>query len=318
MSAELRFPLRLSVAAALLTLGLKGAAYWLTGSVSLLSDALESLINLAAAVVAYLSVWYASRPADASHTYGHEKVEFFSSGLEGGLILVAAGGIGYAAVDRLMYPRELEGLGLGMFLSAGAAAINGLVAWLLLHVGKKHGSIVLEADGQHLMTDVWTSAGVLAGLGLVMATGHYWLDPVLAMLVAANILWTGGRLVWRSFEGLMDAALPEAEQQALREAIRSQLSPGMDFHALRTRQAGSRRFADFHLLVPGRMTVKEAHDLMARIEEAMGKALEGVEVTIHAEPAEAESSWQDSPLLPLEQEERLRRGEEPMRGLKEG
>ncbi len=318
MSASLRFPLQLSIAAALITLGLKGLSYWLTGSVSLLSDALESIINLAAACAAYVAVWYASRPADASHPFGHEKIEFFSSGLEGGLILVAAAGIAWAAVERLIRPRELEGLGLGLGLSCVAAVINGLVAWLLLHTGREHGSIVLEADGQHLMTDVWTSAGVLAGLGLVAWTGMSWLDPVLALLVAANILWTGVALVWRSFDGLMDAALPEGEQEKVRAAIRAELGPGMDFHALRTRQAGRRRFADFHLLVPGGMTVQEAHDVMNRIEKAVEAAVPGLEVTVHAEPAEAYDSWHDSPLLELEQEGRLRRGEAPMRGLPGG
>jgi cation diffusion facilitator family transporter len=312
MSASLRLPLQLSIAAALLTLGLKGLAWWLTGSVSLLSDALESIINLAAAVAAYAAVWYAARPADASHPFGHEKIEYFSSGLEGGLILVAAGGIAWTAVERLIHPRPLEGLTLGLGLSLLAACINGLVAWMLLHVGRKHGSIVLEADGQHLMTDVWTSAGVLAGLGLVAWTGQYWLDPVLALLVAANILWTGASLVWRSFKGLMDAALPEEELEAIRTAVRAQLEPGMDFHALRTRQAGRRRFADFHLLVPGRMTVQSAHDLMNRIEKAVEEALPGLEVTVHVEPAESHEAWHDSPLLDMEQAARIERGEAPM------
>lgn len=315
MSAALRFPLLLSILAAVLTFGIKTLAWALTGSVGLMSDALESLINLAAAVVAYLSVRYAAMPADATHTYGHEKVEYFSSGLEGGLILMAALGIGWAAVARLLDPRPLEALGLGLGLSVVAAVINGLVAWLLLHTGRKHRSIVLEADGKHLLTDVWTSGGVLVALGLVGLTGWLWLDPLVALAVAANILWTAFGLIRRSVDGLMDHALPEEEQQMVRDAIRGQLTANMDFHALRTRQAGSRRFADFHLLVPGSLTVREAHDLMDRIEDSVVQALPGIEVTVHVEPIESPRAWRDSALLPLEQAERIRRGEEPMRGL---
>ena len=301
MTDPLRFPLLLSIAAALLTLGLKGLAWGLTGSVSLFSDALESIINLAAALVAWLSLRYAARPADASHTYGHEKIEFFSSGLEGGLILAAALGIAWAGLERLAYPRPLGTLGLGLSLSCAAAAINGAVAWVLLRAGKRHRSIVLEADGQHLMTDVWTSAGIVAGLAVAALTGVQWLDPALALLVAAGILWTGLGLMRRSFDGLMDAALPEPDLARLREALRACLAPGMDFHALRTRQAGSRRFADFHLLVPGRMTVQEAHDLIDRIESALAQALPGLETTVHAEPVEAAGSYADSALLAVEQ-----------------
>ena len=301
MNDPLRFPLLLSIAAALLTLGLKWFAWGFTGSVSLLSDALESIINLAAAVVAWLSVRYAARPADASHTYGHEKIEFFSSGLEGGLILAAAVGIAWTAIDRLVYPRPLGTLGVGLALSCAAAAVNGAVALLLLRTGRAHRSIVLEADGQHLMTDVWTSAGIVAGLSVAGLTGQQWLDPALALLVAALILWTGLGLMRRSFDGLMDAALPAEDLAKLREAVRGCLEPGMDFHAVRTRQAGSRRFADFHLLVPGRMTVQAAHDLIDRIEAAVGQVLPGVEVTVHPEPVEAAGSYSDSELLAVEQ-----------------
>src|SRR5262245_10035779 len=313
--AALRFPILLSIAAAVLTLALKGAAYWLTGSVGLLSDALESIINLAASIMAYLSLRYAAKPVDASHTYGHEKIEYFSSGLEGGLILMAAGGIAWAAVERLLRPSDLPDLGLGLAISMVAAAINGAVAVVLLRAGRKHSSIILEADGKHLLTDVWTSVAVLAGLSLVMLTGKPLFDPIVALVVAANILWTAVDLMRRSFNGLMDHSLPAAEQALLREAIRQHLGPSMDFHALRTRQAGTRRFADFHLLVPGRYSVKEAHVLMGKIEAAVEVALPGIEVTVHVEPIEDRTSYEDSALLSLEQQARLKRGEDPMPGI---
>src|SRR6516162_5600362 len=232
LSTPPRYPLVLSIVAAVLTVGLKSAAYWLTGSVGLLSDALESVVNLMAAVTAYLSLRYAAKPVDASHTYGHEKIEFFSSGLEGVLILVAALAIAWYAARRLLWPEPLEPLGAGLAISLLASLINGAVAWVLLRAGRRHGSIVLEADGRHLLTDVWTSAGVLAGLGLVWATGVQWLDPVIALAVAANILWTGVDLVRRSFNGLMDHALPAAEQARARAAIEAHLGPHMAYHAL--------------------------------------------------------------------------------------
>jgi len=314
MSFEVRAPLLLSIAAAVVTCGLKTTAWLLTGSVGLLSDALESLINLSAALLAYLALWYAARPVDTTHTYGHEKVEFFSSGLEGGLILMAALAIAWQAVERLLFPQPLTTLGLGLTLSVLAALLNGIVAVILLRAARKHRSIVLEADGKHLLTDVWTSLAVLLGLGLVWATGALWLDPVVALVVAANILWTGGELMWRSFEGLMDRALPPEELEQLRQTIRSCLDPSMEYHALRTRRAGSRRFVDFHLLVPGRMTVLESHAIADRIEDAICERLENIEVTIHVEPIESVRAWTDSALVPLEQAERLQRGEEPMLG----
>lgn len=303
---SLRFPLLLSILAALLTIGLKFAAYLMTGSVGLLSDAAESLINLLAACTAYFSLWYASRPADPSHTYGHEKMEYFSSGLEGVLILVAAAGIVFYAVRRLLAPEPLH-LDLGLALSLVAALINFAVAQLLLRVGRAKGSIVLEADGRHLMTDVWTSVGLLTALGLVWLADALagwniqWLDPILALLVAANITWTAFDLVLRSFNGLMDHALPAAEQSAVRAAIASRLEPGMTYHALRTRRAGSRRFADFHLLVPGALTVRRAHEVTGRVEEAVQAALPGIEVTVHIEPIEERAAWEDSALLGFEE-----------------
>ncbi len=301
---RLKYPILLSIAAAVMTIGLKAAAYFLTDSVGLLSDALESLVNFVAAVTAYLSLLYAAKPVDRSHTYGHEKIEFFSSGLEGVLIFVAALGIAYYAVRRLVWPTPLEPLGLGLLLACGAALINGAVGLLLVRVGRRHRSIVLEADGRHLLTDVWTSAAVLAGLGLVWLTGRQVLDPLVALAVAANILWTGFDLIKRSFNGLMDHALPGAEQAKVRAAVEAHLGPHMAYHALRTRQAGARRFVDFHLLVPGRMTVQQAHALTGEIEAAVGAALEGVEVTVHVEPIEERAAWEDSALVPLEQAER--------------
>jgi cation diffusion facilitator family transporter len=295
----------LSIAAAVVTLALKTAAYFLTGSVGLLSDAAESVVNLLAALTAYLSLRYAARPVDESHTYGHEKIEFFSSGLEGVLILTAAVMIAWYAVQRLITGGKPESLGAGMAITLAAAAINGVVAQILLRYGRRHHSIVLEADGRHLMTDVWTSAAVVAGLSLVWATERagwpiYQLDPIIALLVAANIVWTAYDLIRRSFNGLMDHALPESEQAAVREAIQAHLRPGMTFHALRTRQAGSRRFVDFHLLVPGQYTVQHAHALTGVIEDALRATLPGLEVTVHIEPIEEPAAWQDSALLPIE------------------
>jgi cation diffusion facilitator family transporter len=298
-----RNPILLSVLAALVTLALKFTAYTLTGSVGLLSDALESFVNLAAALTALAALWYAARPVDPSHTYGHEKIEYFSSGLEGVLILVAAGGIAWYAVGRLITPQPLEALDVGSLLALAATLVNLAVARVLLRVGRRTGSIVLEADGHHLMTDVWTSLGVVAGIGLVALTKWDMLDPLIALAVAANIVWTGVSLIIRSFNGLMDHALPEEEQAAVRAAIHRLLRPGLHFHALRTRRAGTRRFVDFHLLVPGRWTVQEAHDLTERVEAAVREALPGAEVTVHIEPIEAEASWTDSALLQVEQDQ---------------
>jgi cation diffusion facilitator family transporter len=299
-----RYPILLSIAAALVTMAIKFTAYWLTDSVSLFSDALESLINLVAALTALFCLWFAAQPVDSTHTYGHEKIEYFSSGLEGMLILFAAAGIAWHAITRLLQPRELEALEIGGGLSLIASLINLAVAQVLLRVGKQSRSILLEADGKHLMTDVWTSFGVIAGLALVRLTTWTILDPVIAMLVAANITWTAWDLIRRSFHGLMDHALSVAEQVLVRTAIEAQLLPGLHYHALRTRQAGARRFVDFHLLVPGDWTVQAAHDLGEKIEEAIRQVLPGAEITVHIEPVEAESSWQDSALLPVENNEK--------------
>jgi cation diffusion facilitator family transporter len=286
----------LSIFAAILTVGLKFLAYRLTGSVGLLSDAVESVVNVVAASTALFALWYAAQPADRSHPYGHEKIEFFSSGIEGGLIIVAAGAIALAAIDRLHHPAPLQSIGLGAVVAGVASAINLGVARVLLATAKRVDSIVLEADGHHLMSDVWTSAGVVAGLGLAVWTGLSWLDPLLALLVAVNIVRIGASLVRRSFDGLMDRALTDKELHHIRGAIEATLAPGMTYHALRTRRAGTRRFADYHLLVPGDMLVARAHDIEMEIERAIGEAVAGIEVTSHIEPIEEPRAWNDSRL----------------------
>lgn len=302
LSPPPRYPVVLSILAALLTLGMKSAASYLTGSVGLASDAAESLVNLLAACTAYLSLWFAARPVDSSHTYGHEKIEYFSSGFEGALILSAAVGILWYAVQRLIAPKELHNLGLGTAIALVASLINLGVAQVLLRVGRASHSIVLEADGKHLMTDVWTSVGVLSGLFLAWLTDWMILDPLLAILMAGSIMWTAYDLLERSFHGLMDHALPEKEQAAVRQAIESSLLPQMHYHALRTRQAGARRFVDFHLLVPGIWSVRVAHKLTEQVEEAVRKVLPGwTEVTVHIEPLEDQASWEDSALIAVEQ-----------------
>lgn len=296
---QIRWPIILSMAAALLTIGMKGAAYAITGSVGLLSDALESLVNFAAAVTAYMALWYAARPADSTHTFGHEKIEYFSSGLEGVLIILAGVGTVVYATGRLLFPEPLSSLEVGTGIGLVAAGVNFLVARILLRVGREHHSIVLEADGKHLMADVWTSLGVLAGLVLVLLTGLEWLDPVLAIIVGGNIIWTGSELVLRSFNGLMDHAWPVAEQEQLRALIAAQLPTGAEFHMLRTRRAGQRRFAEFHLLVDGELTVRAAHQLVHEMEAALQTQIPGLEVTIHLEPVDERESWEGEDLKRL-------------------
>lgn len=298
--SALRRPVLFSILAAVVTLALKSAAYFYTDSVGLLSDAAESTVNLVAAITAWLSLWYAAKPVDVDHTYGHKKIEFFSSGLEGVLIVVAAVGIAWYAVRRLFVPEPVHDLVVGASVAVVASILNFAVAGWLLRVGRRHGSIVLEADGQHLLADVLTSAGVVVGLTLVATTGQLWFDPVVALIVSVNIFRTGWRLVVRSFNGLMDHALPPAEQALVRNAIEARLKPGTAFHALRTRQAGTDRFVDFHLLVPGRTDVARAHRLAVRIEQAIRSALPGTEVVVHIEPIEEPGSWEDSELLKFE------------------
>jgi cation diffusion facilitator family transporter len=304
VKAQLRYPIYLSIGAGVITLLLKMVAYYLTNSVGLLSDAAESLVNLLAALAAYFALRYAAKPVDRDHPYGHEKVEFFSSGLEGGLILVAALTIAWYAVRRLLWEEPLERLGSGLLFLLPTVLINAAVGIVLLRAGRKHHSIVLEADGRHKMVDVWTSIAIVVGLTLVMLTGVKWLDPVLALLVSAYILWTAAGLMWRSFQGLLDHALPAGDLAALRTAIEAHLDPQAAYHAVRTRRAGAVRFVEFHLLVPGSTTVRQAHALTHRIEDAVRAALPGAEVLIHIEPIEERASWEDSALVPLEQADR--------------
>ena len=286
----------LSIAAALLTIGLKTAAYLLTGSVGLLSDALESLVNLAGASMALWMLSIAARPADAEHPHGHDKAEYFSSGAEGALILVAAAGIAVAAVERLLHPRPLEQIGLGLVVSVAASLVNLAVALVLLRAGRRHDSITLEADARHLLTDVWTSVGVVAGVGLVALTGWPWLDPVVALLVAANIVWVGVGIVRRSVLGLMDSALEAPEQAALEAAMSPYRTQGIEFHSLRTRRAASRRFVSVHVLVPGAWTVHQGHQLLERFEADVARTIPGASVLTHLESLEDSASWDDEPL----------------------
>ncbi|MDD4882123.1 MAG: cation diffusion facilitator family transporter [Gallionellaceae bacterium] len=276
----------LSIAAALATILLKGAAWWLTGSVGLLSDALESFVNLAGAVMALAMLSLAARPADENHAHGHGKAEYFSSAFEGFLILVAAVSIGYAAIDRLMNPQPIEAIGIGLAVSVVASIINLATARILMDVGRRYNSITLEADAHHLLTDVWTSVGVIAAVGLVWLTGWLWLDPVIALVVAANIVWTGWQLLHRSAGGLMDVSLPEEEINAIEAVLGGYRSQGLDFHALRTRQAGSRAFVTLHILAPGAWTVQEGHDWSERIEADIRRVVPHAHVTTHLEPRE--------------------------------
>lgn len=284
----------LSIGAALLTIALKMTAYILTGSIGLLSDAIESLANLAGAVMALMMLIIAARPADASHVYGHSKAEYFASLVEGSLILTAAAGILIAAVNRLLHPLPLEGLGVGLVISVSASLVNLIVARILMHEGRKRNSITLEADAQHLMTDVWTSVGVIGGVAIAGLTGWTVLDPLLAILVALNIVWTSVELLRRSVMGLMDAALPASEQALIEQVMAQYREKGVGFHALRTRQAAARRFISVHVLVPGDWTVHDAHHIAEDFESDIRAALGGV-VTVftHLEPVEDELSMED-------------------------
>ena len=295
-----RWPIILSILAALLTMGLKFIAFSASGSIGLLSDALESVINLVASVLALLALWYAARPPDAEHTYGHEKISYFSSGIEGMLILIAAVTTAWEAVVHLFAPNPLNNLDIGLIFSAIASVINFSVALVLLREGRKHRSIILEADGQHLMTDVLTSGAVIVALCLLWATGWLWLDPIIALLVAFHILASGLILMRRSFDGLMDHAWPARDLEQLRLSINEHLKQGMAFHALRTRTAGPRRLIEFHLLVPGEMTLSEAHGFAQQLEDTLKINDRNLDVTIHLEPVEAAESWGDHELIEFE------------------
>lgn len=286
----------ISVAAAVTTILLKGTAWWLTGSVGLLSDAIESFVNLAGALMAVWMLALAEQPADENHPHGHSKAEYFSSAFEGFLIIVAAVSIGYTAVDRLLHPQPIEAAGIGLLVSVLASIVNFTVARILLRAGREHQSITLEADAHHLMTDVWTSVGVICGVGLVVLSGWAWMDPVIALLVAANIVWTGWQLMRRSASGLMDVALPADRLQAIEDALARYDVEGIAYHALRTRQAGRRTFISLHVLVPGVWTVKQGHDWVERIEGDIRNLIPNAHITSHLEPAGDPCSMDDQEL----------------------
>ena len=284
MTGSLRRYAWISIAAALATITLKAAAWWMTGSVGLLSDALESFVNLAGALMALAMLTLAEQPEDEEHPHGHGKAEYFSSAFEGFLILAAAAAIAWAAAERLLAPRPLEAVGVGLLVSVAASVINLGAARVLLAAGRRAHSITLEADAHHLMADVWTSAGVVAGVALAWATGWWWLDPAIALVVAANIVRTGWMLLRRSAGGLMDASLPRAERDAIEAALAGFDAEGIGFHTLRTRQSGSRAFVTLHLRVPGDWRVREAHDWSERVEQAVQRAVPRAHVTMRVEP----------------------------------
>jgi cation diffusion facilitator family transporter len=284
-----------SIAAALFTIVLKFSAYLLTGSVGLYSDAAESVVNLIAALVALWALTLAARPPDDEHAYGHTKAEYFSSGLEGALILVAAASIGVAAWNRFWSPQPLEQLGLGLALSIVSAVVNGAVAIVLMRAGKRLRSITLEADAHHLLTDVWTT-GVVVGVVLVQVSGWLWLDPLIAILVAVNIVWTGLRLLRETGYGLLDTALSPGDQRIINAVLEDYERKGIAFHALRTRLSGPRRFVSMHVLVPGSWTVQRGHDLCEEIELAISHALPDSTIMTHLEPLEDPVAWEDQGL----------------------
>lgn len=283
----------LSIAAALVTIALKTAAWLITGSVGLLSDAAESVVNLVAAVVALFALRVAARPADKNHHFGHSKAEYFSSAIEGVTIFVAAVVIVGFAIQRLIVPRPLEAIGVGLLITVGASLINGAVAMVLLGAGARHNSITLRADGHHLMTDVITSAGVVVGIGLVWLTGWDWLDPLVALLVGVNILWTGWRLVSESASGLMDEALPKETNARLREILAAHEEETVKFHAFRTRISGARAFMEFHMLVPGAWSVQQGHDAMEDLVDLIQAEFTELRVIGHLEPIEDPRSYED-------------------------
>lgn len=283
----------LSIAAAIATITLKTGAWWLTGSVGLLSDAAESSVNLVAAVVALFALRLAARPADDTHHFGHTKAEFFSAAAEGTMIFAAAAFIIWSAIGRFLDPQPLDNVGIGLGISVIASALNGAVAFVLLRAGRQHRSLTLTADGRHLLTDVWTSAGVVLGVLLVAVTGIERLDPVVAILVGLNIIWTGWRLLLESGHGLLDATLPEEQNAALVALLNEFRTAEVDFHGLRTRTSGHQGFAEVHVLVPGEWTVQRGHDLCERIEAAVAERLEGITIVPHVEPAEDPRSYGD-------------------------
>lgn len=287
----------LSIGAALATLALKWWAWWVTGSVGLLSDALEGFVNLGAAILAVWMLRVAARPPDAQHPYGTSKAEYVSAGIEGTLIVVAAAGIIATALPRLLKPEPLDEPALGLAVSALAAVVNGAVAFVLIRKGRANHSITLEADGKHLLTDVWTSAGVIAGVAVVAATGWLVLDALIAIAVGVHIVWAGASLMRRSFLGLLDAAIAGDELHEVSK-IFSEYSKryGVSFHALRTRQAGPRRFISFHLLVPDHWTVAHAHQLSEEIESRIRSLVPNASIESHIEPISDPASYDDQTL----------------------
>ena len=283
----------LSIAAALVTIALKCGAFVLTGSVGLLSDALESLVNLAAALMALAMLTVAARPPDEEHAYGHSKAEYFASSFEGALILLAAASIAYSSVVRLLHPRPVHDPLLGIAVAAVASVVNLGVALMLLRAGRRYRSIALEADAHHLITDVWTSVGVMVGVGAVALTEWEWLDPVIALLVALNIVRMGVQLMRRSALGLLDTAIPGQDRAAVMRILDAYAAEGAQYHALRTRQAGTRRFVSVHVLVPGAWTVQRGHELLERMEEEIRRDVPDATVFTHLEPIEDPVSFHD-------------------------
>lgn len=286
----------LSIGAAVVTMAMKATAFALTGSVALLSDALETVVNLGAAMVALVALTVGARPPDEDHAYGHGKVEYFSSGVEGTLIVLAAGAIWVEAIRRVLYPEPLTLPGVGILLTVLAAGINLAVALLLRRVGRRERSIALEADAQHLMSDVWTSAAVVLGVGVVMLTGWDRLDPLVAFLVGAQLAYAGLRLLRRSMLGLMDTALPGGELTRVEGILDRYRLRGIGSHALRTRQAGARAFVSVHIQVPGEWTVQRGHEMLEEVEAEIRRAVPGVTVFTHLEPVEDPTSWDDQAL----------------------
>lgn len=285
----------LSVGAAAVTIALKFAGYFLTNSVGLLSDAAESLVNLVAAVVAVIVLKVIARPADRDHEFGHSKAEYFSAGLEGAMIFVAAAYIIYASIERLLSPQPIESIGLGLLVTVVASVVNGVVALVLLRAGKKHNSITLTADGKHLMTDVWTSVGVLAAVLLVWVTEVWWLDPLIALGVAVNILSTGRNLVLEAGGGLMDKAMDGTDRDDVDRILGSHrdVAAGIDVHEIRTRVSGRQQFIEFHVLVPGKWSVVRGHDVLSAMEDDLRERFPGVHISSHLEPIEDERAYND-------------------------
>ena len=286
----------LSIAAAIATIALKTLAWRLTGSAGFLSDAAESVVNLVAALVALVTIRWATRPPDEDHMYGHEKAEYVSAGVEGALILVAAASIAWFAVGRLLHPVALTDVGVGIAVSAVASLINLAVGLTLIRAGRTHRSITLEADGKHLMTDVWTSVGVILGVAAVWATGWERLDPLIALAVAVNIVIAGATLIRRSSGGLLDRSLPPVEQQAIEAVLERARADSIQFHAVRTRQSGRRSFVSLHVLVPGAWTIQRGHDLSERLESEIREVLPHANVLTHLEPVEDPASFDDETL----------------------